>query len=132
MHYMHLSPASLNQAIRLLEQPVAAESSAWKSRGEQPGREHLRQSEESQVVEWRPHRDSNSGYRRERAVSWASRRWGLFRAAPDTMPAAERPARRLALAGEPGRVLLRAEHPGAAHARLVAEQQRYCHQRQVE
>ena len=24
----------------------------------------------------RPHRDSNSGYRRERAVSWASRRWG--------------------------------------------------------
>src|SRR5437762_2722313 len=27
-------------------------------------------------VRWRPHRDSNSGYRRERAVSWASRRWG--------------------------------------------------------
>src|SRR5207302_7297233 len=39
---------------------------------------------------WRPHRDSNSGYRRERAVSWASRRWGLFRAGPDTTAAAER------------------------------------------
>src|SRR5438128_1555462 len=30
----------------------------------------------NRIVRWRPHRDSNSGYRRERAVSWASRRWG--------------------------------------------------------
>jgi len=28
MRYMHLSPASLNRAIRLLEQPVAADSPA--------------------------------------------------------------------------------------------------------
>src|SRR5207248_11472025 len=28
------------------------------------------------IYRQRPHRDSNSGYRRERAVSWASRRWG--------------------------------------------------------
>jgi len=35
MRYMHLSPASLNQAIRLLEQPVAADSSlSANSRGE--------------------------------------------------------------------------------------------------
>ena len=29
------------------------------------------------VREWRPQGDSNPCYRRERAVSWASRRWGL-------------------------------------------------------
>jgi len=35
MRYMHLSPASLNQAIRLLEQPIAADSSlSANSRGE--------------------------------------------------------------------------------------------------
>ncbi len=27
-------------------------------------------------VSWRPQPDSNRCYRRERAVSWASRRWG--------------------------------------------------------
>ena len=26
---------------------------------------------------WRPQRESNPRYRRERAMSWASRRWGL-------------------------------------------------------
>src|SRR5207248_4298584 len=31
-----------------------------------------------EVREWRPHRDSNSGYRRERAASWATRRWGCL------------------------------------------------------
>src|SRR4051812_8565381 len=42
-------------------------------------------------VEWRPHRDSNSGYRRERAVSWASRRWGRRRARlAQLLPAVER------------------------------------------
>src|SRR3984885_15422299 len=30
----------------------------------------------SSVLKWRPVRDSNSCYRRERAVSWASRRTG--------------------------------------------------------
>ena len=28
------------------------------------------------IREWRPQGDSNPCYRRERAVSWASRRWG--------------------------------------------------------
>ena len=31
------------------------------------------------IVIWRPQGDSNPCYRRERAMSWASRRWGPIR-----------------------------------------------------
>src|SRR5438309_10429788 len=118
---------TVHQAIRLAR---AAAAAAGRERGDLAPLPRKTRIIPTRRV--RPHRDSNSGYRRERAVSWASRRWGLFRAAPDTMPAAERPARRLALAGEPGRLVLLAEHPGAEHAQRVAEQHRYGHQRQVE
>jgi Phage integrase family len=75
MRYMHLSPASLNQAIRLLEQRLL--------RGEngESGTPPQENTSNSHWM-WRPHRDSNSGYRRERAVSWASRRWGRLGRAP--------------------------------------------------
>ena len=39
---VHLSPASLNQAIRLLEQPVAADSRPPANTRGETGREHLR------------------------------------------------------------------------------------------
>ncbi len=35
------------------------------------------ESEPKMQENWRPQGDSNPCYRRERAVSWASRRWGL-------------------------------------------------------
>ena len=75
MRYMHLSPASLNQAIQLLEQRAVSPAN---TRGENGGRTPSSEANRKNHVldRKRPHRDSNSGYRRERAVSWASRRWG--------------------------------------------------------
>src|ERR1700683_677200 len=35
---------------------------------------------DNELIYWRPQGDSNPCYRRERAMSWASRRWGRGRA----------------------------------------------------
>ena len=56
----------------------------------------------SSVPKWRPQRDSNPRYRRERAMSWASRRWG--RAASSNGPRRiKQPSPRVVTSREPSR-----------------------------
>src|SRR5207253_9298893 len=66
---------TVHQAIRLAR---AAAAAAGRERGELAPLPRKTRIIPTRKV--RPHRDSNSGYRRERAVSWASRRWGRRRA----------------------------------------------------
>src|SRR6267378_5493139 len=80
----HLVNAAPERAVNIRVRPPLTDRGhrAHAAPGRERGERHPSAGKTRAIPDrrWRPHRDSNSGYRRERAVSWASRRWGRRRA----------------------------------------------------
>jgi hypothetical protein len=84
----------------LLADRCVGQARRWRRCG--GGRDGRGEGEGRQLVRKRPHGDSNSGSSLERAVSWASRRWGRRRLIPRLKAPVKRRVRRTRAPGAPG------------------------------